>query len=353
MKELKHVLIATGATGGHIFPAIVVANFFQRSGFQVKLIISNPRIDLDLGDFEIHKIPSAPVVGKKTHLAINSLKIFAGTLKSMPMTLKFKNSGVLIATGAYPSVPPLVAAKLSGMDFYLMEQNVVPGGAVKTFAGNAKAVFTSFPETGDYLDNARVIFTGNPVRKLKRYENPKKFVGIPENQKVVLVVGGSQGARSLTEKAIETARILKDVFFFIQCGKRNLEYFEKIGLVGTNYKIEPFMNDMGLMYSLADVVVSRAGAGTIFEVMSFGIPLILVPLEIARGHQIENARSLVRRCAAIMLRENTLTPGELAEEIEKLLKNEELRNKMINAQKNFAPANPEEKILQTILEDRR
>ena len=352
MKKLKHVLIATGATGGHIFPAIVVANFLQKSDFQVTLIISNPRIDLDLYGFEIHRIPSAPIIGKKSYLAINSLKIFAGTLKSMPMMLRYKNDGVMIATGAYPSVPPLIAAKLTGMDFYLMEQNVVPGATVKMFASSAKAVFTSFPETRDYLDNARVIFTGNPVRKLKRYENPKKFVGIPENQKVVLVVGGSQGARSLAEKAIEASKILKDVFFFIQCGERNLEYFEKIGLVGDNYKVEPFMNDMGLMFSLADVVVSRAGAGTIFEVMSFGIPLILVPLEIARGHQIENARSLVRRGAALMLRESTLTPRELAREIARLLEEDELRNEMVNAQKNFAPANPEEKILQTILEDR-
>ena len=352
MEQLKHVLISTGSTGGHIFPAIVVANFFQENGFQVKIIISNPRIDLDLSGFEIHNIQSAPIIGKKSYLAINSLKIFAGTLKSMSMMLKLKNNGVMIATGAYPSVPPLTAAKLSGMDFYLMEQNVVPGATVKMFASSAKAVFTSFPETSKYLDNARVIFTGNPVRKLKRQENPKKLVGIPESQKVVLVIGGSQGARSLAEKAIKASKILKDVFFFIQCGKRNLDYFEKFGLVGDNYKVEPFMIDMGLMYSLADVVVSRAGAGTIFEVMSFGIPLILVPLEIARGHQIENARSLVRRGAALMIREHTLTPDILAQEILKLLKDDRFKNTMVEAQRNFAPKNPEERILQTILEDR-
>ena len=352
MGKLKHIIVSTGATGGHIFPAIIVANFFREKGFQVKIVISNPRIDLDLGGFEIHRIPSAPIIGKKTYLAINSLKIFAGTLKSMPMMVDYKNNGVLIATGAYPSVPPLIAAKFSGMDFYLMEQNVVPGATVKMFANSAKAVFTSFPETEKYLENARVIFTGNPVRKLKRLENARKFVGIPKDQKVVLVIGGSQGARSLAEKAIMASKILKDVFFFIQCGKRNIEYFEKFGLAGDNYKVEPFMHDMELMYSLADVVVSRAGAGTIFEVMNFRIPLILVPLEIARGHQIENAQSVVKRGAAIMFRENTINPETLAKAISNLLEDNRLRTAMIEAQRNFAPANPEEKILKTILEDR-
>lgn len=346
---LETLIISTGATGGHIFPAIVVANFAKEIGLQVKIIMSSPRIDLDVGDFEIHMVPSAPIVGKKANLAINLLKNFAGTLKSMPMTLKFKNNGVLLATGAFPSVPPLVSAKLSGMDFYLMEQNVIPGATVKTFASKAKAVFTSFPETGDYLGNARVIFTGNPVRNLRFYPDAKKNVGIPEDMKVVLVIGGSQGARHLAEVALNTAKLVKNTFFFIQCGKANLEFFKRYGLVGDNYRIEPFYTDMGLMYSLADVVVSRAGAGTIFEVLKFRKPLILVPLELAHGHQIENARSLERRGAAKVVLESQLTPKKLASLIEEVLESD--AEKMLEAQKDFAPEKPEEKIVKTILED--
>ncbi len=352
MKRVERIIISTGATGGHIFPAIVVANKARDIGLEVKFILSSPRIDLELIDFEIHMVPSAPIVGKKSNLATNLLKIFAGTIKSMPMTLSNRKHSVMLATGAFPSVPPLIAAYISGLDFYIMEQNVVPGATVKTFASKARAVFTSFPETQDYLDNANVIFTGNPTRTLTKYNNAKKFVGLKEDQKVVFAVGGSQGARRLAEIALETSKKLKDVFFFIQCGKGNLEHFQKIGLVGENYKIEPFIKDMGLMYSLADVVVSRAGAGTIFEVLQFGIPLILVPLEIARGHQIENARSLTKRNAALMELESELTPDKLADRISELLENTALRDEMVRAQKDFAPSNPEEKILNFILEDK-
>ncbi len=351
MKHVKKIIISTGATGGHIFPAIVVANKARDIGLEVKFILSSPRIDLDVIDFDIHMVPSAPIVGKKSNLAINLLKIFAGTIKSMPMTLSDRRRSVMLASGAFPSVPPLIAAYLSRLDFYIMEQNVIPGATVKTFASKARAVFTSFPETQDYLENANVIFTGNPIRKLTKYENAKRFVGLDENQKVVFVVGGSQGARRLAEIALETSKKLKDVFFFIQCGRGNLEYFKKIGLVGKNYKIEPFIEDMGLMYSLADVVVSRAGAGTIFEVIHFGIPLILVPLEISRGHQIENARSLAKKQAALIELESELTPDKLADRISELLGNSALREEMVRAQKDFAPSNPEEKILNFILED--
>ncbi len=343
------LIISTGATGGHIFPAIVVANFAKKTGLQVKILMSSPRIDLDLDNFEVHMIPSAPVTGKRANLAINLLKNFAGTIKSMPMTMRLKNSGVLLATGAFPSVPPVISAILSGMNFYLMEQNVVPGAAVKTFAGKAKAVFVSFPETESYLEGARVIFTGNPVRDLRFYPDARKYVGVPEGMKIVLVLGGSQGALKLAETGIQLSKIMKDVFFFIQCGKVNLEYFKSVGLTGENYKVEPFFRDMGLMYSLADVVVSRAGAGTIFEVMKFGKPLVLVPLQLAHGHQIENARSLERRGAAKVLLEDDLTPHTLKNMITEVLYKES--EKMIQAQREFAPEKPEEKIVKTILED--
>ncbi len=351
MKQIRKIIVSTGATGGHIFPAIVVANKAREMGLDVEFILSNPRVDPGLINFKIHMVPSAPIVGKKTYLAMNLLKIFAGTIKSMPMTMLNKSNSIMLATGAFPSVPPLLAASISGLDFYIMEQNVVPGATVKAFASRARAVFTSFPETSEYLEGTRTIFTGNPIRKLTKYENPKKFVGLKESQKVVLVVGGSQGAKKLAEIALNAAKKLTDMFFFIQCGKANLEHFKRIGLVGPNYKIEPFFDDMGLMYSLADVVVSRAGAGTIFEVLHFGIPLILVPLEIARGHQIENARSLVKRKAAIMELESNLTPESLAEKIIQLTQNENLRDSMVKAQINFAPSNPEDKILNFIMED--
>ncbi len=267
------LVVATGGTGGHVYPALAVAAEAERRGWEVLFLLGKVKEGVRFGGFKAKRVPAGPIkgVGALTRLA-SALKIAAGALLS---AAELRGSA-LLAFGSYASVPALLAARALRVPYWLMEQNVVPGATVRLFAKGARAVFTAFPET-QLPEGSRAIWVGNPLRpELRPLPKEKALAhwGF-DSRPVVLVLGGSLGARALSTACYKLAKALKGVQFLIISGKRDYGLFPE--KEGENFRVVDFVEDMSFAYSAAALAVSRAGGGAIAELAFFGVPAILVP----------------------------------------------------------------------------
>ena len=312
---MKRVLIATGGTGGHIFPAMALGNYLESEGWEIFYLIGGSKLKLE-DNGEIYKIKvSSPLVGNlfKRLKSIWELKI--SFIKSLILIKKLKVDLVL-AGGSYASFPAICASIVVKKPFYLLEQNVFPGLVTKLFSPYAKAVFTGFEATKKYL-RGNIVHTGNPIRgkallKINKIEARQKL-GIPDHKKMVLVVGGSLGAYSVVNAIIPLIEELNDFYFIIQTGKKNFGYFsDKMGVKGKNHMLISFIEDMGLYYSAADIVISRAGASAVTEIAYHSLPAILIPYPHSRDrHQYYNAKVLADCGMAIIVEEESDMPDRI------------------------------------------
>lgn len=293
---MKKALIVTGGTGGHIFPAIAIGTYLESKGWKIFYLMGGSKLQLDKNPDIFNIKVSSPLVGNffKRFKSICELKI--AFITSLMLIKKLKVDLVL-AGGSYASFPAICASIVAKTPFYLLEQNVLPGLVTKIFSRHAKAVFTGFEATKNYLEG-NIIHTGNPIRekalmRINKNEARKKL-GIPENKKIVLVIGGSLGAYSVVNAILPLTEELDNFYFIIQTGKKNFEYFsERIGEKGKNHLLVSFIEDMGLYYSAADIVISRAGAGAVTEIAYHSLPAILIPYPHSRDkHQYYNAKTL-------------------------------------------------------------
>ena len=309
MKEFD-ILIATGGTGGHIFPALSCGEFFEKNGKKVLYLLSGSKIGtIDKANviyWKSYHFQKNPLQFAK---ALFSLKL--NTIKSF-LILKQKSPCAILATGSYAVVPVLIASLLLKKPFFLMEQNVIPGLVNKIFARFARANFVAFDETKKHL-KGNVIVTGLPLREeaKRRYskEEARRLLNLPEDKMVILVIGGSLGARGMVEKIVPFAGKFSEYLFITQTGARNFDYINS--LVQTlnlkNCITLPFIKEMGLYYSAADIVISRAGASSCMEIVYHGKPAILVPYPYSRDkHQYYNARELEKTGNVVVIEEKDI-----------------------------------------------
>jgi len=308
------LLIATGGTGGHLYPAIALAEEARSRGLGVLLLLGQIKEGIITGGISGVKVPSGPLSGVPVGKRITSaIKIIFGTLKCLGMV----GRGPLVAFGSYASVPALLAARLRRKRYWLMEQKVVPGATVRAFASGAARVFTTFPETADRLPGAKCFLAGNPLRKGLR-ELPKmearSALGF-DARPLVLVMGGSQGARALTQNALEIADRMPDLQFLVIAGKRDYPAFRKdYPERGENFVLVDYLPDVSPAYSGSDIAIARAGGGVSQELAFFGLPAILVPFpHAADDHQRANADALAKTGGVVVLPEDRLhdLPGLL------------------------------------------
>jgi len=318
MKEFN-ILIATGGTGGHIFPALSCGEFFENNGKSVNYILSGSKIGkiekTNVIYMESYHFDKNPIQFAK---ALWFLKL--NTVKSL-FILRRNKPCVILATGSYAVVPIILASILLRIPFYLMEQNVIPGLVNKIFSRLSKATFVAFEETRKYL-KGKVIVVGLPIREKakKKYskEEARRILNLPEDKVTILVIGGSLGARGMVEKIIPAINKLNDYYFIIQAGARNFNYINSLvqNLNLKNCIVLPFIEEIGLYYSAADMVISRAGASSCMEILYHGKPSILVPYPYSRDrHQYYNASELVKTGKAIVIEEQ-----EIQEKLENCLK---------------------------------
>lgn len=315
MKNLK-VIISGGGTGGHIFPAISIANELKERVPGVDILFVGA-----LGRMEMERVPAAgfpieglPVMGFPRKPSLRMITFFFKLYKSLKIARsivhRFKPD-VAIGVGGYASGPLLKAAVRKGIPAILQEQNSYAGVTNKLLAGKVRKICVAYPDMEKYFPAEKIVLTGNPIRKNLLEEKADKataadFFGLDAAVPVVLVVGGSQGAGTLNQSILSNLSLIEQsgVQVIWQTGsyyysgiQEKLKDHKPANLVVTE-----FVSRMDLAYALADVVVSRAGAGTISELCLLGKASVLVPSpNVAEDHQTKNAMSLVRNEAAIMI----------------------------------------------------
>ena len=317
MNKLK-VIISGGGTGGHIFPAISIANELKERVPEIDILFVGA-----LGRMEMERVPAAgyrieglPVMGFPRKPSLKMITFFIKLYKSLKKARKIIKEfqpDIAIGVGGYASGPVLKAAVRKGIPSILQEQNSYAGVTNKLLAGKVQKICVAYPEMEKYFPAEKIVLTGNPIRKnlLEKVENKKEaydFFELNADKPVVLLVGGSQGAGTLNESIFANLEMIENsgVQIIWQTGKY---YYSNIqerlkSNKPENLKICEFVSRMDLAYAVADLVISRAGAGTISELCLLGKPSVLVPSpNVAEDHQTKNAMALVKNSAAVMIRD--------------------------------------------------
>jgi UDP-N-acetylglucosamine--N-acetylmuramyl-(pentapeptide) pyrophosphoryl-undecaprenol N-acetylglucosamine transferase len=316
LQRHKRVIISGGGTGGHIFPAISVANALRQIDPEIDILFVGAE-----GRMEMEKIPAAgyriiglPVAGIYRSLTLKNIKVLIKLLKSLRMAKKvikeFKPD-VVVGVGGYASGPVLRQAGKMGIPTLIQEQNSYAGVTNKLLAKKASRICVAYDGMEKYFPAEKIIKTGNPVRQnfdnLKTLENEAlSYFNLKRGFPVILILGGSLGAGSINRSLSEniTKLIDSDCQWLWQTGKH---YFENVNALvslsfNENISVHGFINRMDYAYAAADIIVSRAGAGTISELCLVGKPVILIPSpNVAEDHQTRNARALADNEAAVLI----------------------------------------------------
>ncbi|AEC16507.1 acetylglucosaminyltransferase [Gallibacterium anatis UMN179] len=313
----KKLLVMAGGTGGHVFPAIAVANVLQQQGWQVEWLGTKDRMEAQLvpkHGIAIHFIEISGLRGKGIKALLAApFKILRAILQARKIIKTYQPDAVL-GMGGYVSGPGGVAAKLAGVPIILHEQNAVAGLTNKWLAKIATRVLQAFPTA--FVD-AEVV--GNPVRAdLFALPTPQQRFSQREGALRILVVGGSQGARVLNLLMPKVAvQLTKDVVIRHQAGKGNSEAIKALYPQNINVNVSDFIDDMAAAYAWADVVICRSGALTVCEIAAAGVPAIFVPFQHKDQQQYLNARYLADAGAAEIIQQAELTPERVVELLQK------------------------------------
>lgn len=375
---IKRAIVSGGGTGGHIFPAIAIADEIKRRNPEAEILFVGAT-----GKMEMEKVPAAgykieglEIVGLKRKLALSNFllpfKIIKSVMKARGIVKSF-NPEIVVGVGGYASGPTLKAASMLKYPTALQEQNAFAGKTNKLLAKKAKVICVAYEGLESVFPKEAIVMTGNPTRKnMVDIEGKEaegyKFYGFDPNKKTILIIGGSLGARTLNESVVTHLEKLQnsDVQVLWQCGKL---YFETLkaslersrkadqpdvepvetegeledlateALEVGNIKMVQFITRMDLAYAIADVVISRAGASSVSELCIVEKPSVLVPSpNVAEDHQTKNAMALVSKDAAVLVKDAE-AKEKLIPEVLLLIQDEQ---RCAELKKNIAPlAKPE------------
>ena len=316
MRPSKYI-ISGGGTGGHIYPAIAIADELKAQDPTAQIVFVGA-----YGKMEMEKVPQAGynihgiwISGlQRKQLWRNilfPLKLGISLLQSLLIWVRYRPD-VLIGTGGFASGPMLFMGNLMGSKTLLQEQNSYPGITNKLLAKKANAIAVAYPGMERFFLKEKISYTGNPLRSsLLQIEGLKdqalKHFGLSGNRKQLVILGGSLGAQRINELVATQLELFNalDLDVIWQCGKL---YFDRYQHLATDrIKIYPFIKEMNLLYSVADFIISRAGAASVSELCLVGKTTLLIPSpNVAENHQFHNANALVRQNAAILIEEKDL-----------------------------------------------
>ena len=347
------MLISGGGTGGHIYPALAIANAWMEKHPGSEILFVGAE-----GKMEMQKVPEAgyaikglPVAGLQRSLTLANLSFPIKLWKSLKMAAALVNEfqpHLVVGVGGYASGPVLYAAQSKGIPTLLQEQNSYAGLTNKLLARKAAAICVAYPEMDRFFPKEKIKLTGNPVRKDlldlagKRELGQQKF-GLDAGRKTVLVLGGSLGARTLNLAMVKHMAELEKAGYQVlwQSGTyyfKDMEAaLEKAGL--THIHLREFIREMDLAYAATDLIVSRAGALSVSELCLVGKPVIFVPSpNVAEDHQTKNANACVKQGAAVLL-PDALAVEQLKKHIDDLLQDEKQANTLAENIKKLAMPN--------------
>lgn len=362
MKPPK-IVISGGGTGGHVFPAIAIANAIRAKHADADILFVGA-----LGKIEMDKVPQAgykiiglDIQGLQRNLSLNNLKFPIRLLKSLwksSKILKDFKADVAVGVGGYASGPLLYMASRNKIPYIIQEQNSYPGITNKLLAKNASKICVAYENMDAFFPAEKVMLTGNPVRsELLKIQGLKEqayqFFNLDPSKKTIFITGGSLGARTLNESVLNFIDEINtsEVQIIWQTGRF---YYSTIvenasKKFNDRVKIFEFISSMDMAYAVADIIIARAGAGTISELCLVGKPVILVPSpNVAEDHQTKNAMALVKNSAAVLVKDVNAVQ-ELIPTALKLLQNNSQMMELSDAIKKIAMPNAAEIIADEVL----
>lgn len=335
---MSRVAIACGGTGGHLFPGMAVATALRERGCDAVLLISHKAVDrqtvLNPGEFEAATLPAVGLAGR------NWLAFASGFWKSLRLCralFRERAVGAVLGMGGFTSAAPVVAARRAGLETFLHEANSIPGRANRHLARLVRGAFVYFPDAGARLSCAEVRVVGMPVRQQFQMQDAascRMALGLNGQRPVLLVTGGSQGARGLNEAMVhclpELAAVESELQFIHLTGSDDFAAVrEAYAPLGRRALVRPFLTEMELALGAATVTVSRAGASVLAELAALRVPAILIPFPAAvDDHQQHNAQAFAAAGAARVVRQSDATAARLGGEIRRLLHDERYRQAM-------------------------
>jgi UDP-N-acetylglucosamine--N-acetylmuramyl-(pentapeptide) pyrophosphoryl-undecaprenol N-acetylglucosamine transferase len=336
------IIISGGGTGGHIFPAISIANALRRMrpDCEILFVGATGRMEMEKVPAAGYKIVGLNISGIQRGSILKNLglpfKVIGSVQKALQLIRDFKPD-VVVGVGGYASGPILYAASLKNVPYLIQEQNSYAGLTNKWLGKKAAKVCVAFDDMDQFFPAERLLKTGNPVRKdvvniLNKHHQGAEMLGLDPLKKIILVTGGSLGAGTLN-KSIEKhllELIAADVQVVWQTGKFYYKgIIERLGAdFHPNVRILEFLNKMDMAYAAADIIISRAGAGTIAELCLIRKPVILVPSpNVAEDHQTKNAMALVKYNAALLINDRS-AEDTLVSEALMLLKDRDRMEKL-------------------------
>ncbi|GEL09776.1 UDP-N-acetylglucosamine-N-acetylmuramylpentapeptide N-acetylglucosamine transferase [Flavobacterium glycines] len=345
MKQYKFIL-SGGGTGGHIYPAVAIANELKSRYPDAEFLFVGAEDKM-----EMQKVPQAGyaikglwIAGLQRKLTLQNamfpLKLISSLWRSRKIIKEFKPD-VVIGTGGFASGPLLQMANMLGVPTLIQEQNSFPGITNKLLSKKANKICVAYENLERFFPKEKMILTGNPVRQdLIAIEDKRAeavaYFKLDANKKTLLVLGGSLGARRMNQLIEKELKKIEDqnVQVIWQCGKLYFEDYKKYH--SENVQVVSFIERMDLVYAAADIIISRAGASSVSELCIVGKPVIFIPSpNVAEDHQTKNAKAIVDKKGAILLRETQLD-AEFSLVFEALLKDSEKQKQLSENIKELA-----------------
>lgn len=357
-QKALHVIIACGGTGGHLFPGIAVAQQLRKLGHHPVLLISRKEVDAEAsskyGDLEFHSIQA---IAKPATFSLRMpaflWKLFR-TYLSCKKLLKQEKADVVLGMGGFTSLPPCKAAHAMGLRSYVHDSNAMPGRSNRLTARWCTKVLLGMAEAAKHFPGSICEVVGTPVRDelctLPGRSEARARLGLPAEGPVILVTGGSQGARNLNSMLIEAAKSDPGVHYLVIAGRSDQERVQALADNAPNITVLGFCSDMPAAYAAADGVIARSGASTLTELSIIGKATLLVPFPFAADdHQTHNAQAFSTRGAAVLIQQAELTTAKVHDFVHHTVLNPTAREAMETAMRSLARPDAAEAIARTIL----
>ena len=322
------VIITAGGTGGHIYPALAIADKIKENdkSSEILYIGTTKRMEKDIVPKAGYEYVGVNVEGLRRSLNpknIKSLILFLMAISKCKRIIKKFNPDIVIGAGGYVSAPTIYAAHKLGIKCVIHEQNSSFGVTNKFASKYADRVFVSFKSLEEKMNDKKYVYTGNPVSEnaIKAKEIDKSSFGLLRNKKLVLIVMGSLGSKTISDKMKDMLTLFnnKDYEVMFVTGKNYYDEYKNMKYTD-NIKIVPYIDNMVSLLKKTDVLVSRAGATTLSEISTLNVPSILIPSPyVTENHQFKNAMDLVSNDAAMLLEEKELVGDNLLRMVEKVL----------------------------------
>lgn len=369
-KKIK-VVLSGGGTGGHIFPAIAIADEIKKRFPDAEFLFigANGKMEMEKVPQAGYKIEGLNIAGFDRGNLLKNIglpfKLVSSLLKAKKIIKEFKPD-FAVGTGGFASGPALFMAAKMGIPTFIQEQNSLPGKTNTANGKKAKAIFTAYPNMEKFFPHSKVFFLGNPIREnivsgMQQTSSAKKKLGLDKNKLTILSVGGSLGSRTLNNGWKDNLDKLKEKDYQLIWQTGKLDYKEIVDscqlsvdgnsqqpTTNNQIQIKEFIKDMEIAYSAADVIVSRAGAIAISELAVAQKPVILVPFPFAaEDHQTKNAMNLVEKNAARMVKDSEMKE-KFWSTLSEICENENVRKEMSDNLKYFAKPNAAKEIVDEI-----